>query len=360
VLALDPGAKKPCGGCISLRWSWLFDWFGKPGWFYDYPINRLCLNWQGKIPVFWQTQKPGAVLVQRNRLDDYLSQKIKQKNVKIIKAGLDFLETRKGKHLIRTSRGDFSCSWVVAASGSSLALKKRLELGAKSSFTYKALVYETKVNQRIKELLTPGAALIDLGAIPFGYGWIFQRGDIVNLGLATRRADKLPHGQSLPTRLADFAKNYGLDMPEKFRGAIIPCPDRRLTRLTKGNILLTGDSACLADPFLGEGIGQAMLSGRLAAEAIIKGTAEYYVNSLKKGLIKEHAHARILAGLIYNLPGWTHVLAKRHPGSLEIGFKLLRGEITHKTFWTHILGRLLGFKPSLDRQPGGYYSKRLN
>ena len=360
VLALDSGAKKPCGGCISMRWSWLFDWFGKPKWFEDHQVNRLCLNWQGKIPVFWQTKKFGAVLVDRNLLDNHLVQKVKAGGVEILNARLKSLRQVKSKYQIRTTKGDFRCSWLVDASGNSLALKKKLNLGNASSFTYKALVCETKASKKVTELLSRGTALIDLGAIPLGYGWIFQRGETVNFGVATRRLDKLPPQKNLQTCLAAFAQSYGLETPQRFRGAVIPCPDRKTPLLSRGNILLTGDAASLADPFLGEGIGQAMLSGRLAAEAVLKGKADYYKTSIKKGLLREHAHARMLAGLIYNLPAKAHGLARRHPGSLETGFKLLRGEITHKTLWGHILGKILGFKPSLDRSPGGYYSKRLN
>lgn len=40
------------------------------------------------------------------------------------------------------------------------------------------------------------------------------------------------------------------------------------------NFILTGDAACLVDPFSGEGIGNALFSGMLAADTIEKGLAE--------------------------------------------------------------------------------------
>jgi flavin-dependent dehydrogenase len=52
-----------------------------------------------------------------------------------------------------------------------------------------------------------------------------------------------------------------------------------------------GDAGGLADPFLGEGIGQAMCSGVLAARAVIAGDLAEYGRSLRRGLLKEHFHA---------------------------------------------------------------------
>lgn len=48
-----------------------------------------------------------------------------------------------------------------------------------------------------------------------------------------------------------------------------PIPARiTTTRLTAGRTLFVGDAARATDLFTGEGIGQALLSGRLAAEAL--------------------------------------------------------------------------------------------
>jgi 2-polyprenyl-6-methoxyphenol hydroxylase-like FAD-dependent oxidoreductase len=45
------------------------------------------------------------------------------------------------------------------------------------------------------------------------------------------------------------------------------------TPAAAGNVLLAGDAAGLINPLQGEGIGPAMVSGRLAAEAVLAGPA---------------------------------------------------------------------------------------
>ena len=52
-------------------------------------------------------------------------------------------------------------------------------------------------------------------------------------------------------------------------GACRPVP------LAAGRVLFTGDAAAASDVMTGEGIGQALLSGRVAAEAVLEaGSAE--------------------------------------------------------------------------------------
>ena len=56
---------------------------------------------------------------------------------------------------------------------------------------------------------------------------------------------------------------------DKMKGWGLPLGSKKRA-LSGDNFLLTGDAGSLIDPFTGEGIGNAMLSGRIAAEQIIK------------------------------------------------------------------------------------------
>jgi len=63
-------------------------------------------------------------------------------------------------------------------------------------------------------------------------------------------------------------------------------------RLSAARVLLTGDAAAATDVMTGEGIGQALLTGRLAAEAILSadqaGAAEVYERSVRDHLFADH------------------------------------------------------------------------
>ncbi len=80
------------------------------------------------------------------------------------------------------------------------------------------------------------------------------------------------------------------------RHAAWPIPARvdRAT-LALGRILLTGDAAMATDVMTGEGIGQALLTGRLAAEAVLAGGAldadsvrRRYVHTVHHELVADH------------------------------------------------------------------------
>jgi geranylgeranyl reductase family protein len=125
-----------------------------------------------------------------------------------------------------------------------------------------------------------------------GYGWVFpgaHGGANIGLGIATK-ADRQAGAQavrSLPAFLLHLHSIGLLDAP----------PPKQLpprlggwlkmgmvgTTPAAGRVLLVGDAAGLVNPLQGEGIAQAMGSGRLAAEAILKGpgrVAEEYTAAL--------------------------------------------------------------------------------
>ena len=111
-----------------------------------------------------------------------------------------------------------------------------------------------------------------------GYGWIFPGpGGIANVGVGIGTLSDRQAGAGavrvLPAYLDHLADLGLLD-----RSAVSALP-RRLggwlkmgmvgTTPAAGNVLLVGDAAGLVNPLQGEGIAQAMTSGRSAAEAII-------------------------------------------------------------------------------------------
>jgi len=111
-----------------------------------------------------------------------------------------------------------------------------------------------------------------------GYGWIFpSSGGVANIGvgigtLADRQVGAAAV-RALPAYLDHLVELGLLD-----RAAVTPLP-RRLggwlkmgmvgTTPAAGRVLLVGDAAGLVNPLQGEGIAQAMTSGRSAAEAIL-------------------------------------------------------------------------------------------
>ncbi|MFA6907778.1 MAG: geranylgeranyl reductase family protein [Candidatus Micrarchaeia archaeon] len=107
-----------------------------------------------------------------------------------------------------------------------------------------------------------------------GYFWIFpMENGIANVGVGMVMGDMKRHGTDLGKAMGDITRNNPL-FKERFANAKMVSPLKawqlpfgsKKRKVHAENVLLVGDAAGLVDPFSGEGIGNAMLSGKLAAE----------------------------------------------------------------------------------------------
>jgi flavin-dependent dehydrogenase len=128
-----------------------------------------------------------------------------------------------------------------------------------------------------------------------GYGWLFPGEEgMANLGIGVGvRGDR--RGGSRPARDLDRFVN-DLRQRQMFGSAAVSSLHGRLggwlkmgmvgTTPAQGRTLLVGDAAGLVNPLQGEGISQAVASGRAAAWALLStggdGPAARYVGELKK------------------------------------------------------------------------------
>ncbi|MDP2666805.1 MAG: geranylgeranyl reductase family protein [Candidatus Diapherotrites archaeon] len=124
--------------------------------------------------------------------------------------------------------------------------------------------------------LTPNIEIHFVDSVMPGYFWIFPLEDgKANVGLGMVRADRQKKGVNLVQETEKVIQEHPL-FKERFKNAerlgdikgwTLPFGSFRRTLHGKGWLLI-GDAASLVDPFSGEGIGNAMTSGKFAAEAI--------------------------------------------------------------------------------------------
>jgi menaquinone-9 beta-reductase len=109
-----------------------------------------------------------------------------------------------------------------------------------------------------------------------GYGWLFPGSDGANLGLGIGLGHSR-HGAQRAQRQFDAFRLHLIRIG-LLEGAV-SAPTRQLggwlkmgivgTRPAEGKVLLVGDAAGLVNPLQGEGIAQALASGKAAAEAVL-------------------------------------------------------------------------------------------
>ncbi len=147
-----------------------------------------------------------------------------------------------------------------------------------------------------------------------GYGWSFPLGDgRANVGFGIQRerhqvGDMARMWKALPAR-GHVREVLGCHAEPEAAHRAWPIP-ARIARLPLigGRTMFAGDAAGACDPMTGEGIGQALLSGRLAAETLIahfrRGFADpaealaAYERSMRRELVADDRMARALIPLL--------------------------------------------------------------
>jgi flavin-dependent dehydrogenase len=118
-----------------------------------------------------------------------------------------------------------------------------------------------------------------------------------------------------------------LDALTEVRGHRLPVR-RPGAPVASGRILLVGDAAGLVDPLSGDGIYEAFVSARLAADAILTGELDAYQAALGAAL-DPHLHASWTAKRALDRHPQFCFWVARAPRVFDVVACLLRGDIGH-------------------------------
>ncbi len=147
-----------------------------------------------------------------------------------------------------------------------------------------------------------------------GYAWSFPLpGGRANVGFGIQRDAGIPIREMKdmwPELLARPAVREVLGDSAVAEGThkAWPIParvDKMPLTAGAGRALFVGDAACATDPMTGEGIAQALLTGRKAAEAILGGgdVAATYRRAVEHELFADHRLARLLSRALSHRKG---------------------------------------------------------
>jgi geranylgeranyl reductase family protein len=330
VLLLDRASfprDKPCGGGVTLRAAAQIPVSIDPVVEQVISTTELAFRYKRMFPR--GTGGPLVYMTQRVRLDHFLVEQA-------VKAGAELREGVKVTGVETDGRGAtvtagterLTAEAVVGADGVNGVAARALGLGGNKTIgvALEANVPYTKIDRERWR----GRILLELGAVPGGYAWLFPKGEHVNLGVGSW-AGEAPR---LRTHLARLCEAVGVRMEdlEATRGYRLPCRTAD-SILSRGRGLVVGDAAGLVDPLTGDGMYEAFFSGRCASEAIgrlLAGeteTLDAYSPDVTRRLATHLWAAWSLKAALDRFPRTSFALAKSH-AVWPVVEKLITGEIS--------------------------------
>lgn len=258
----------------------------------------------GQLKKTFTTRRdqPIVSMIMRDDFDNCLVEKALQKGLTLYQEekliSLELGETT----LLKTSKRTLQAGFVIAADGA-LSPTAKMAGWEETRSMCPALECEIQVPQTDFERLSKKVRF-DVDVVPFGYGWCFPKKNHLSVGVGNFMKTK--ERLDLKSYYRTYLKSLQIDqvLSEEAHGFIIPVT-HRTDGLVRQNIFLTGDAAGFADPVTAEGISNAILSGQLAAQAIInsdsdsKKAGDLYERLLEQQLLPELRTGEKLARLFY-------------------------------------------------------------
>jgi geranylgeranyl reductase family protein len=332
VLLLDRARfphDKPCGGSVSVRAASHLDIDLAPVVERTVFAGRFTYR-LGKA-FRHQSDQPLAYMTQRRRLDLFLAERA-------VAAGAQFhdgepvraADVAERTVTLRTDKGQYTARALAAADGANGIVGQSTGAAPRVDFLVGLegnVPLEKKAEHRWEDTVA-----LDLGTLPGGYGWVFPKGDHLNVGVGSWR-HLAPH---LRRRLAALCQRYRLpsDRLSDLRGHYLPLR-RPGSPIARGPVLTLGDAAGLVDPLSGEGIHTAFLSARLAAEAIVHYLAEQtadlssYQAAVDRQIMPELIASRKLQDIFHYAPYLYTFVLQYSDRVWQLCCRIIRGEVTY-------------------------------
>ncbi len=318
--------------------------------------------------------RPFVYLVTRARFDQHVLWAARQAGAEVKEgSGVTGVSLEQDRVVVVTPERAYSASVVVGADGvrSRVGRAFRPDFGPHEAGLCLAADLPASPEQR--EGLLENGIEVRYGIPARGFGWIFPKAGVVSVGVGAARSGFRRPGPELlrhlnssslrppagPTggpeagsavgRRGAAGGGWDLGMLRGYlRAQLVPFGGARRP-VACGRVFLVGDAAGFADPFTGEGIRWACLSGRLAAEAASRGLKSgrlsrettAYAEACGAAIDRDLAWARWLTRFFGRWPEAASRLFFRRPELFEGLLDVLRGELTYRKLILGLPGRVL-------------------
>ena len=248
---------KPCGGGLTLRTVKELPFPVDP--VVEDVVTRVeCRLRYGRS--FERGSRALCLMTQRRRLDHFLVERAAE-------AGADFRDGMRvvveSDRRLRVAGEVFEVDALVGADGANGTTAR--VLGLANDIVHGVALEGNVADADVDKERYVGRMVIELAVLPGGYGWVFPKGDHVNVGVGGWASV----GPRARDELRELCERHGIAPARvsEIRGHRLPMR-RPQTRLAGGHALLVGDAAGLVDPISGDGIYEAAVSSHLASDAI--------------------------------------------------------------------------------------------
>src|SRR5262245_34575994 len=230
----------------------------------EHRVDRLGLRLQYRSRFERRGHEPLILMTQRIRLDHYLLEQAAAAGVEV-REGVRVTDVAAESNVgVRVDGERIDASVLVGADGVNGVVRRQLDLGG--DYVLGVALEGNVPNEVVADDRYQGTAELELAIIPGGYGWVFPKGDHVNVGVGGWESE----GPTLRAHLEELCRRHAIpaEKVEAIRGHRLPL--RRANSVpARTRALLVGDAAGLVDPLTGDGLYEAFVSARLAAEGIL-------------------------------------------------------------------------------------------
>ncbi len=252
----------------------------------DYAKNNILQKISGfKISQLGQKQveshypgEPVSYGIRRIEFDDYLLQRCSAEL--ILQEAYNKMEKTEEGWLVNDK---YQAKLVIGAGGHYCPVARAIGSKGVSELAVVAQEAEFEMSAEQKRYCSIKEEVPELFFLPdlMGYGWVFRKGDYLNIGLGREDKSKLSsHVKAFCQYLTQQGK-IPADVTAKYNGHAYLLYNHAVREMVADNVLLIGDSAGLAYPQSGEGIRPAVESAVLAAGVIRDCAGDYSKEKLQ-------------------------------------------------------------------------------
>ena len=309
---------KPCGGGLTLRAVRQFPFSVEP--VVEDRITRVRCRLRYGPVIERASERVLCLMTQRRRLDTFLVEQA-------VEAGATFRDgvrvAVESDTQIRVDGAPVHVDAVIGADGANGVTAKSLDLGG--AIVNGVALEGNLPYERLPQNGWRGMLVLELATVPGGYGWIFPKGDHVNVGVGGWGEE----GPRLRQHLRVLCEHYGIELDElaQLRGHRLPMR-RPGTVLGRGRALLVGDAAGVLDPVSGDGIYEAFVTSRLAAEHVLEDRIDTYPAALRHELDPLSSAGWGAKKALDRFPRVVFAIM-RLPVTWRVLEKLMLGEVAH-------------------------------